>query len=62
MIQPIFTAKFVAKSMEIFQKHGAHLTQALEQHLNKPDFNIIHLLHNCYGDVISGKLNFIIFY
>lgn len=55
IIQPVFNSKFVNDSMDIFQKHAEILVKRLTDKINGSTFDVLHLLHDCYGDIISGK-------
>lgn len=54
LIQPIFNLKFVTESMEIFQRHGEVLVKRLTDKLDGSTFDVLHMFHDCYGDIISG--------
>lgn len=46
--------KFVVDSMEVYKKHNDILMKKLQTKTNGTQFDVIHLLHDCYGDIITG--------
>lgn len=55
LIQPIFNLKYLTSTIEIFQKHGEIFIKKLTEKADGTNFDIIHALHDCYGDIIAGN-------
>lgn len=55
LIQPILNMKFMTDSLDIFEKHTNTFIDILRMKCDGKTFDILHLLHDCYGDIVTGR-------